>query len=562
MMNIPAITSIVHAAEWTPLQRLVMLDVVLGAEHHDGSRYFVLESSATAIASRIGCSVRIASDALHALVDAGVIEWHRDVQPVGAVNRYGEKINIRSASRARGDFVEWQHSSAIAVNPTRLETLPETLPTSTNTDRARRRAAAERDRVKRIEHELNELLKDRACPDCNAVGTLHAEVVGECTACGQRYRADELDAIIDDGADHVKSFHVSACTYDEKFSRGEDDAKKEECPSSPSENFSCGDAGAANIGGAVGGDDDDHENFSRRDDDLGDIPERLNGADAIMFLSSIGVRAFGRMISRGNQKQGLGKEWLDVPLSDADAIAHLHRSPDHLVGVLPEHGDYVVLDVDAGLSEFLALHPGARSWCRIVRSDAPDRAKLFVRIVGTRPKYSVRQCSGRKLEILTARRSAVIAGIHPDGMPYELVTGHVPVLDPDQLNAIIDAFIPNTPKRAANIGGAAGASGLTSSTSTAKRAIAWWCSLPSNIAQVEHLIEQTRRSSSGRHFVLRNDDRTPSTSRINTRYVYDHGSGTTYDLFDVWLILTGQMHNKRAAVNDVYREWHAAGRPG
>lgn len=601
MSNVTVISNILHAAQWTPVQRLVALDVALSAQRRPDSQHYVLDvdSSATAIAQRLGISLRSASDALHALDNAGVIAWQRECRPDGAKNRYGESIPVTRASRERGDYIAWQHTSIVSM-PVDVA-IPESLPASPNVERSRTRAAVERQRVRQMQDDLQRLLNERACPTCDAHGTLHADVRATCSACGTIYSADELDAMLstpvapeldvlqaDDASDaptNVKTFHISASLECENFSHSEGaDALKEESGATLDAERDAFPVDYSQVDDVLSDveldvlDLDDEldalrvecENFSHGcDDALPDVPDELTGTDSILYLASLGVGAFCRSHVLHGKKAGYGHDFLSVPASSSDAIAHLRRAAHHLVGVLPEHCAYDVLDVDAGLDEFMRsvahLHPDVRSWARVIRHNAPERAKFIykVRDAGARLRHTVRESSDktRKVELIGARHSAVIAGLHPSGVPYTLVTGVIPELDASQVQAIIDAFVPAVPAVPTQRSASRSASNVKSfhGATCAKKAITFWLAQPENVAKTLALIDA--QPHAGRHFRLRAEDENPSVMLTSDDAVHDYGdekglSNGHYDLFEVWCRLTNT--NKRAAIHDAWLQFRAS----
>lgn len=544
----------------TPMQRLVALDVVVTGRRDKASSFFALEDNASlkAIAARLRISERSVSDAMHSLVASGVLMWRRDVKPESAVNRYGEPIPINAASTRNGDFIEWAHTSVVAL-PVDVA-IPDKALKPANVERARVRAASERQRVRQMQDELQALLRERDCPTCGAHGALQADVRATCATCGEIFDADKLDRMLSAPAipnapersdadcaqvkaTHLQSLQDSASVHD----AGNADALKEEC-FSPSCDAHSSDA-PANFAGVC---DDEAP-----DVELAALPVELEGADAIAFLSSMGVDAFSRQHICGSKKAGYGASWLDDVMSASAAIEHLARSKRHLVGILPEHCDVVMLDVDAGLSEFFALHPDARAWCRVQRRNAPERAKFIVRMKGDKARNLVRETSdkARKVELIGARRAGVIAGKHPSGAQYTLVTGAIPELDVAQVRALIDAFVPAL-VAPAKFAGVCDAPGRSASGSAAKRAIAHWLAQPANVAATLALIE--RRPHAGKHFSLRDNDTTPSCMLTSADAVHDYGTGAHYDLFDVHCMLTGT--DKRRAIDDAYKAMRASER--
>ena len=590
-MNNDTIATILHASQWTATQRLVALDVFVSSSHRPDSQHMVLdtESSATAIASRLGVSARSVSDALHALSSVGVITWQKECHPDSATNRFGESIPIHRASRERGDFISWQHTSIVSM-PVNVA-IPDVLPESANVARARKRSVSQRQRVAQMQDELQALLRERECPSCGAHGALQATVSATCDACGTMLNADEIDAMLSTPAmpeyvdttptPNVKSFQDSAFPHSENFSDKEENALKEE-----SENLAVPaiDADAEHENFSRGADGDDvlqlvsasdaldaisnepgaeHENFSRgadgdeSDDDVPvpDIPAELTGSDSITYLASVGVELFGRLHVLNGKKAGYGKDFLDVAVDESQALAHIERSPSRLVGILPEHGSFDVLDIDAGLSDFMKTFPHARTWCRVIRSNAPSRAKFIVKVKGDKLRHASRELSdkARKIEVMGVRHSGVIAGVHPSGVPYTLIPGELPELDADDVARIFDAFIPPMVPmvRSAPMNRS---SSPSTSGSAAKRAIQFWLAQPANIAQTLALIE--RRPHAGKHFSLRDNDSTPSAMLVSSDAVHDYGADAHYDFFDVYVILTGS--NKRSAIHEAYTQMQAS----
>ena len=558
-MNNNTIATILHASQWTATQRLVALDVFVSSSHRPDSQHMVLdtESSATAIALRLGVSARSVSDALHALTSVGVITWQKECHPDSASNRFGESIPIHRASRERGDFIQWQHTSIVSM-PVNV-VIPEVLPESANVARARRRSVSERQRVAQMQDELQALLRERECPSCGAHGALQATVSATCDACGTMLNADEIDAMLSTPAmpeyvdttptPNVKSFQDSAFPHSENFSDKEENALKEESSSR-----------------VVPAIDAEHENFSRgadgdeSDDDVPalDIPAELTGSDSITYLASVGVELFGRLHVLNGKKAGYGKNFLDVAVDESQAIAHIERSPSRLVGILPEHCSFDVLDIDAGLSDFMKTFPHAASWCRVIRSNAPSRAKFIVKVKGNKLRHASRELSdkARKIEVMGVRHSGVIAGVHPSGVPYTLIPGEIPELDADDVARIFDAFIPPMVPMVPMVRSASvnRSSSPSTSGSAAKRAIQFWLANPANIAQTLALIE--RRPHAGKHFALRDNDSTPSAMLVSADAVHDYGTDAHYDFFDVYVILTGS--NKRSAIHEAYTQMQAS----
>jgi hypothetical protein len=593
-MNNDTIATILHASQWTATQRLVALDVFVSSSRRPCSQHLVLdtESSATAIASRLGVSARSVSDALHALSSVGVITWQKECHPDSAKNRFGESIPINRASRERGDFISWQHTSIIAM-PVDVA-IPASLPESANVARARQRSIIERQRVRQMQAELQALLRERDCPSCGAHGALQATISATCAECGTMLDADEIDAMLSTPAipeyvdtTNVKTFHDSAFPHSENFS-DEENALKEESPNlavpelaaldalgapgAEHENFSraeldvfvSSDGAVPELAAldALGAPGAEHENFSRAEldvfvssDDELDMPAELTGSDAITYLASVGVELFGRLHVIGGKKAGYMRDFLDIAVDLAQAIAHIERSAHHLVGVLPEHCSFDVLDIDAGLSEFMKTFPRAASWCRVIRSNAPERAKFIIRVKGDKLKHASRELSdkARKIEVMGTRHSGVVAGMHPSGVPYVLIPGVIPELDATQVQAMLDAFIPPMVPAVPMVRSAPMNRSSSTSGSAAKRAISHWLAQPANIAATRALIE--RRPHSGKHFSLRDNDSTPSAMLVSADAVHDYGNDEHYDLFDVWCMLTGT--NKRAAIHDAYLQMRA-----
>ncbi len=85
-------------------------------------------------------------------------------------------------------------------------------------------------------------------------------------------------------------------------------------------------------------------------------------------------------------KQPIDKAWQVKPLTANEVSAHVINGGN--VGMLcgkPSSG-LCLLDVDDHLGEFLEYFPGLMSAPIITRSDAPNRGKIVLKIIGETPK--------------------------------------------------------------------------------------------------------------------------------------------------------------------------------
>ena len=129
-------------------------------------------------------------------------------------------------------------------------------------------------------------------------------------------------------------------------------------------------------------------------------------------------------------KQPIDKAWQVKPLTANEVSAHVINGGN--VGMLcgkPSSG-LCLLDVDDHLGEFLEYFPGLMSAPIITRSDAPNRGKIVLKIIGETPKS--KKWHDVHLEFLgTGNQGVIPPSIHPAGAAYELRNADKPVLQYD-----------------------------------------------------------------------------------------------------------------------------------
>ena len=129
------------------------------------------------------------------------------------------------------------------------------------------------------------------------------------------------------------------------------------------------------------------------------------------------------------------------------------RSAGGNVGILvgEPSARIVALDLDADFALIAALLPELCN-ALITRAEAPQRAKLLLRLTAPMPNRSWRPAGSRRplIELLAHRRIAVVPpSIHPSGEGYRLQRGAIPLLTPDEVDDLWEILtadcLANTP---------------------------------------------------------------------------------------------------------------------
>jgi hypothetical protein len=293
-------------------------------------------------------------------------------------------------------------------------------------------------------------------------------------------------------------------------------------------------------------------------------PDRLTGAATVEYLAALGgcfslVRPQSKAgINIRTEDHGPETCYLDAPVDADAALRHLARGGN--VGLLPEHSaGLAVIDVDYEAEAFIQAHPALAMTARIVRANAPERVKLVVMCPDVGVSVTVKCASGRKVELIGARKHAIIAGRHESGAEMEMLAAcEIPILTWADLVALSRTWVgpeatpptrPQCPSRRPAISQVG--------DSIRRRAINWWNEQPANIAAIEQLLAACPRKD--RYFGVRPSDRTPSTIRTDVNDGYykatwrDHGSNETLDRFELYCRLTGA--NKNAEIERVLAEY-------
>lgn len=286
--------------------------------------------------------------------------------------------------------------------------------------------------------------------------------------------------------------------------------------------------------------------------------DRFDGAAAVAFVASLaqGVPKF--VAVRPSSKAPVAADWPDAPMTAAQACAHLDTGGN--VGMIGT-GALVLADFDADAGTALAAF-GWQDVARVVRDDAPDRCKVFVRVTGGPARYYRAPADARhRVEILGGRHHGVIAGTHPGGAQLHVVPGRVPTMTADELEGLARTWAGDAPQGATTRTPAprTQARSVTAPRSPAqlagihdadlpRLAIAAWCADTRNQAEVDRLVGALPRA--GAYVAVRPDDKHPScrpaTDDYPRRIWRDYGDGTTRDDFEMWVLLSGK--DKRAAV--------------
>lgn len=182
---------IITETRWSPAERIAFATLLLSAESAGDHWRVVDNMTAKKLADMTGISERSAQDILPRLRDAGIVDYAPET---AAVNRMGEPIPTKSASRARGDrFIKTPYVISI---PAQITTLP-ALSESANTTKARESSQDRRREFAEMKVKLDNLLSVAACPHCGEVGHLHGEIIATCTSCGSKVDERELAELID-----------------------------------------------------------------------------------------------------------------------------------------------------------------------------------------------------------------------------------------------------------------------------------------------------------------------------------------------------------------------------
>lgn len=118
-------------------------------------------------------------------------------------------------------------------------------------------------------------------------------------------------------------------------------------------------------------------------------------------------------------KRPIEHDWPNRPHSLDDALDHYRRGGN--VGVLcgAPSGGLGFLDIDDGLTDFLARFPQFAHIPRVVHPNKLNAAKIVVRIPSNPPPFKM-HANSRPLEWLGTGNQAVICGQHPSGDNYEV----------------------------------------------------------------------------------------------------------------------------------------------
>jgi hypothetical protein len=550
----------IHRAKIPPSAKAVAVALVICAEQKS-PRYRVIEGmTIPQIAEAAGIGERNASDALALLSAAHVIE-RREVG--SAVNHYGEEIPRSAVNLKRGD--RWINSVVYAI-PGQIEHLPQ-IEASKNTKKARERAAEQRSEVQRIKAELQRHLDHAACPHCHSEGSIQVDVQGTCSDCGAMFSEAELEAITT-----VRTEPANFADTVEGPEMGQSE------PLDP--------PGLSILQGICITPSilqDETEEALRRATDLPPTPatmpqdigdrEILTGAATLDYLDGLGAALCltdGKIGIKPRDDDGRPIEgsYQDMPQPLAVAVANVKRGAG--AGMLTHlSGGLTMLDIDAGLDSFLKMFPLFANAIRGYRDNAPDRAKLLILMSDGIAGKIIRQDEAeptRKAELL-GRGHGNVAGLHPSGEPYKLLTGELLTFSRAQIEAMLSLWIPNPykPEGKATQTITPPLSALKTNPAATERgandvndAIDWW--IKNNQADVLNAVSKLQGKS--KYVALRADDKIPSAIRTDLKDGYgratfrDFGSNETLDAFEIHCRLNSLV--KRDEVIRVLAEWRMA----
>ncbi|MCS6846529.1 MAG: hypothetical protein RMN52_02290 [Anaerolineae bacterium] len=555
---------VIRARDWTPAERIIYAMVIIAAQsgHVAGEYRLVDDGSASKLAAASGISERTAADALQRLEQAGLITRRVERTPT---NRYGEEISTHSMDTRRGDY--WRSHTSISVKP-----LPVALPAlgdSANRTRARAQAAQKRREFAEMKAQLNDLLSGAACPHCGEQGSLRGEIRATCSKCGTIISERELRELIDGDITHTDEPRAQSLQSREMLAGQVDEpgmqslqsrekpagqADEPRAQSLQSREKPAGQADEPGVQSLQGSTVSNHANFAVQESTesggggIGEYKATLLGAASVEYLAALGARfSFAAPRSkRGINPRDDGAEinYLDAPVDEAAALRHLAQGGN--IGLLPEHCQLAVIDVDAHADEFLARFPALAMSPRVFRRNAPDRAKIIVGCSDIGESKTFTSADGsRKIELIGRRKHAIVAGVHESGAAIELLEGYELIcLSWTHLLDIARKWTGSPPNLSVSC-----AASVRTRASRATRgdivheAIEAWIAVPANRAEVDALLARCPRR--GQYVAVRPDDDTPSSRRTDMRDGYhkriwrDYGTGETLDDYELYCRLRG-----------------------
>ena len=177
--------------------------------------------------------------------------------------------------------------------------------------------------------------------------------------------------------------------------------------------------------------------------------QTLTGIDTLAWLASNGA-AFCKVTPWNDKaaspgKKAIGTGWQEKPLTIDQVQGHLTGGGN--VGLLA--GKYsnglCFFDADKWLGEFLDLFIGLGFGPRVIRDKGPDKAKIIIRVTGDIPENRKLYRPGEKqpfFEFLATGNQGVIAGTHPEQVPYTLALGNgvIPEFDAHAIEFFISLW--------------------------------------------------------------------------------------------------------------------------
>jgi hypothetical protein len=543
------LTAILEASHWTPTER-VTLGVLRVAAQGDAGAWREVNAPATQLAERIGISDKTTRDTLTKFERIGIVSRHTERR---AVNKFGDEIPAQAVNLRNGD--RWIADTTIAL----AAKLPDRLPAlneSANQKRTREVNQARRREFAELKTKLDNLLAGVACPHCGDVGQLHGEISATCGACGTHLDAGELSELIDGEAMPTETEIISAPSDEAKAGRRRAlrNLAGTDTPPAPGIDYRHDQDAGINVELPARKSFphifSDAEIISPPSGALRDrtpvdvwIPDTLTGAATVEYLAGLGA-AFS-LVKHGT-KEGVNPRsddgfdelnYLDCPMTAAAAAAHLQRRGS--VGVLGDHCQMAIVDVDAGAAEFIAAHGALAMGARITRDNAPDRVKLVVYcpdVADAEKSIKLESADGtRKIEVIGKRKHAIVAGTHESGATIKCETAYsMPLFTWAQLVTIAQQWTGQNEQPAHSLSAqrvtTAQAAGTISDVQS--RIIKW---------QQEHereCLAMLGNPKEGAYVKLRSE-RTPSArvTRHDGRIVLiDYGNNNEHiDLFDVFI---------------------------
>ncbi|MCZ7554747.1 MAG: hypothetical protein M5U05_19590 [Anaerolineales bacterium] len=498
-----------------------------------------------------------------------------------AVNRDGNPIPPQSMDTRRGDH--WESTTTLT-----LPMIPpiERLPAKPNGQTATPVPTPKQERDRETARELRNVIKhlrETRCPECGQTGEWHLM----CGACGATWHTDDM--IDDDDTPKIPEIPVICDSQITGISQENANFPEPGISVSSSsegrENRVTG-TGITEAGALMDTPlsvSDPHQ--AGADDELAgdyaDFDPTMTGSATVEYLSDLDVSLTsvyrpGAIMPNGDPSDGkqpippvdeLGYptgSWVDHPVPLPDVLVNLEHQGN--AGMLPERGNWYVLDIDDGtLDALVTAYPELALCGRFWRDNAPGLGKLLFQLEESGIRKQTYQGNGRKVEFLGAGSHAVVAGTHKTGRPicFTPFPDRIPVFKFAQIDAWFKQWTatPDKPRGDFRTSAALAASTVKPASDLLRTTYQWFDTNAAFLAEVRRLLD--RCPHKGQYVAIRPDDGTPSTRECHDSYSQtvkptwrDYGSGETIDAVELYCRLTGT--DKRTYQWQLVNEYRAA----